>query len=704
LVNKQTYECWQPAGGVLWLASLWILLSLFVIPSGETAAAQSLSGGEVKLSKSDLGNNNQTIYITDRWKFNAGDSLKWARKSYNDSGWETISTQLGPSELPFINWRGIGWFRLHIKVDSTLAGEPLAMILTKHNGASEIYLDGKKIYTLGTVSSREKDYQGYTDLKPRTITFPDTTIHVLAVRYANFQAEKFNRMGFTAGFRLYLGNINRQVSSTLSYIKSSSFQQMLFTGALVAFTLIHLMLFIFYPAEKNNLYFALFTGMLALLSFSEFETVFTHSPILSVSFARMEIVTWLLAIIFALRFTYSLFYQKAPIQFWILAVIGLVLVGLTWYAPYVTQGYREIFAVITIVEIFRVLMLSFIRKREGVWIIGTGLGCFVLGIGYSVFANLEWLSGSAFDGNFFGSGLLILAMSVYLSRNFAQTNNRLQHKLNEVQELSRKTLEQERINREKEVERKLLAAENERKSKELEEARALQLSMLPRKIPETDFWDISVFMDTANEVGGDYYDFSISKDGMLTVALGDATGHGMKAGIMVATAKSYFHTLADEHGNLEILKRMSFGIRNMDLRMLYMGLMLVKCRERKLNIATAGMPPALWYRSDKNCIERITLKGLPLGTKVDFPYKEKDIRVSEGDALLLMSDGLMELFNAEREMLGVDRIERTFQHFADHSTADIMTQITKLAEQWSRRTDQEDDVTIMVLKAKKNSA
>ncbi|MDZ7693524.1 MAG: hypothetical protein U5K69_20800 [Balneolaceae bacterium] len=53
------------------------------------------------------------------------------------------------------------------------------------------------------------------------------------------------------------------------------------------------------------------------------------------------------------------------------------------------------------------------------------------------------------------------------------------------------------------MKRKLLAAENERKTKELEEARALQLSMLPKQLPKSDYWDIAVFMETAQEVGGD---------------------------------------------------------------------------------------------------------------------------------------------------------------------------------------------------------
>jgi serine phosphatase RsbU (regulator of sigma subunit) len=96
-----------------------------------------------------------------------------------------------------------------------------------------------------------------------------------------------------------------------------------------------------------------------------------------------------------------------------------------------------------------------------------------------------------------------------------------------------------------EAQSKAMEAENEReKTKELEEARQLQLSMLPKDLPQLPHLDIAVYMKTATEVGGDYYDFHIGLDGTLTVVLGDATGHGMKAGTMVTTTKSLFNVLA----------------------------------------------------------------------------------------------------------------------------------------------------------------
>src|SRR6185295_16116119 len=93
--------------------------------------------------------------------------------------------------------------------------------------------------------------------------------------------------------------------------------------------------------------------------------------------------------------------------------------------------------------------------------------------------------------------------------------------------------------------RQELQTENERRAKELEEARQLQLSMLPKSVPQLVQLEIAAYMKTATEVGGDYYDFHLAEDGTLTVAVGDATGHGLKAGTMVSSVKSLFVSLAD---------------------------------------------------------------------------------------------------------------------------------------------------------------
>lgn len=677
----------------------WVGLVIFVVGLSHPSVGQS-SENIVRLSKADLNPDDQTIYISDTWLFKTGDNLRWAAPQYPDSSWDKTSTYLGPSELSFIDWEGIGWFRFHFKVDSSLVGYPLALISEQHYGASEIFLDGKQLYKIGTVSMFKEDNVPYRDNRPRPLVIKDTTEHVLAVRFANHNAATFNDYGFTAGFRFLIGDLDYYIESTVQQMMHTPWSQLFFAGGLVAFTVIHFLLFAFYPSEKRNLYFALFTFFLAFLTYTLLESTYAESPMLIITYYRLSLIAWLLTVIYALRFTYSLFYDNRPVQYWGFLLVGVGLALATWFNARGFDIYRELFVLITLIEITRVLMLSFFNNKEGVLIIGTGLIGFAGGIFYTVMTNLEVASGDPVLGNIAGSSILILSMSIYLSRDFAKTQKRLEHKLVEVRHLSERSLQQERLNKQKEIERKLLEAENERKSRELEEARALQLSMLPKQIPKSEKWDIAVFMETAQEVGGDYYDFSISKNGDLTVALGDATGHGMKAGIMVATAKSYFHTLANNHDNLGIIQRMSSGIRNMDLKMMYMGFMLLKSNGHCVHITSAGMPPCIKYNSSDDSIEEVLLKGMPLGSKVEYPYKEKQIEVAAGDTFLMMSDGLMELFNEQREQLGLQRIKRAFKEAADSSASDILSQITKLIDQWAGTKSHEDDITVLVMKAR----
>src|SRR5690625_7386929 len=143
-----------------------------------------------------------------------------------------------------------------------------------------------------------------------------------------------------------------------------------------------------------------------------------------------------------------------------------------------------------------------------------------------------------------------------------------------------------------------LEADSARNTRVLDEARPLRLCMLRRKLAEAVFYDMSVDMDTATEVGGDYYDYTTGPGNTLTFALGDATGHGMKAGIMVAAAKSYFHSLAREANVTDMLKRMSAGLNNMNMKMMYMGLVLARCHADQVEITSAGMPPVLHYKKE----------------------------------------------------------------------------------------------------------
>jgi len=254
--------------------------------------------------------------------------------------------------------------------------------------------------------------------------------------------------------------------------------------------------------------------------------------------------------------------------------------------------------------------------------------------------------------------------------------------------------------REAELRAQLAESENERKTKELEEARELQLSMLPKDLPNLPNLDIAVYMQTATEVGGDYYDFHVGMDGTLTVVVGDATGHGMKAGTMVTTTKSLFNILAPNPDILATFSEISRVIKGMKFHQLSMCLMLLKIKGNELSVSSAAMPPALIYRRKNQAIEEIFMKGMPLGAMNDFPYSLKESHLEKGDTVLLLTDGLPELKNESNEMYGYDKTKTEFHSVGEKEPEEIVDHLKNSASQWVNGKEPDDDVTFVVIKVK----
>ena len=246
----------------------------------------------------------------------------------------------------------------------------------------------------------------------------------------------------------------------------------------------------------------------------------------------------------------------------------------------------------------------------------------------------------------------------------------------------------------------LAEAENERKTQELEEARQLQLSMLPKVLPNLPHLDIAVYMKTATEVGGDYYDFNVSLDGTLTVVLGDATGHGMKAGTMVTSAKSLFNSYAANPDILFTFKEMTRCIKQMQFQSLAMSMMMLKIKNNKLLMSSAGMPPVYLFRNKHKIIEEYLIEGMPLGTMDNFPYELKEMELFSGDTILLMSDGFPELQNQHSEMFGYKRAKNSFEEAAEKEPELIITYLKEVGSRWTNDKEPDDDVTFVVIKIK----
>ncbi len=245
---------------------------------------------------------------------------------------------------------------------------------------------------------------------------------------------------------------------------------------------------------------------------------------------------------------------------------------------------------------------------------------------------------------------------------------------------------------------RLLAADNARKTNELEEARLIHRALLPKHMPRVPHIDVAVRMRNASEVGGDYYNFAVRDDGALTIALGDATGHGLKAGIFGATAKSYFQTLANRTAPREILETMSVAFRNLGIPSLYMCLLLLRIHDRQASVVGAGMPP-FFVRTRAQTVERIEVAGTPLGVRGKPLFEGTILDFDPGTTMLLFSDGLPELRDITDRELGEDAIRDCFAEAGDAPAETVLTRVLAMADAWSRGRPAEDDVTVMVVRA-----
>ena len=223
--------------------------------------------------------------------------------------------------------------------------------------------------------------------------------------------------------------------------------------------------------------------------------------------------------------------------------------------------------------------------------------------------------------------------------------------------------------------------------------------------PELPFLEIVPFQRTATEVGGDYYDFFPHEGGSFIVAIGDATGHGAGASLMVATTKAALLTI--EASNLaERISRINSLLKRINsYRLLHMALTLIELKyDEKSGIVRAkavggGMPPLYLLRASGH-VEEIAIEGLPLGAMETAAYQPTKFQLQSSDLLLLMSDGLPECINEAAELFGYERLLAEIEKAGKMSpnAFGIVKHLVGALDNWSNH--QNDDLTLVALKVR----
>jgi predicted ester cyclase len=242
--------------------------------------------------------------------------------------------------------------------------------------------------------------------------------------------------------------------------------------------------------------------------------------------------------------------------------------------------------------------------------------------------------------------------------------------------------------------------ERERVEQELRVARRIQQASLPKEVPTLEGWQITPFYKPAREVGGDFYDFHLLSEGRLGLVVGDATGKGVPAALVMSTTCGMLRLAAQSYSSPgEILQRVNEALfpyipANMFVTCFYA---ILDPKSGRFTYANAGHDlPYLWHGGG-DC-EELRATGMPLGLMPGMSYEQRETILHTGEAALFYSDGLVEAHDPKGEMFGFPRL-RTL--VAEHAAKEGSLEETLLEELYSfvgERWEQEDDITLLTLR------
>jgi steroid delta-isomerase-like uncharacterized protein len=241
------------------------------------------------------------------------------------------------------------------------------------------------------------------------------------------------------------------------------------------------------------------------------------------------------------------------------------------------------------------------------------------------------------------------------------------------------------------------AQERERIEQELRVARQIQQALLPEVTPELHGWQLAAYYKPAREVGGDFYDFLELEDGRLGLVVGDATGHGMPAALVMATTRGMLRAVVGSSESPgEVLARVNEAlvaeIPQSTFVTCFYG--VLDPENGRFRYANAGHN--LPCRRHDGQADELRARGMPLGLMPGMSYEEKEVVLKEGESALFYSDGLVEAHDPDGEMFGFPRLRRMVaEHAEEGSLVDfLMDELRSFTgEGW----EQEDDITLLTL-------
>jgi sigma-B regulation protein RsbU (phosphoserine phosphatase) len=244
--------------------------------------------------------------------------------------------------------------------------------------------------------------------------------------------------------------------------------------------------------------------------------------------------------------------------------------------------------------------------------------------------------------------------------------------------------------------------EKERLKAGLQIARTIQRGMYPVKAPGVDGYDIAWITRSSEETGGDYFDFLSLDPGRLVLAVGDVSGHGIGAALLMAAGRANLRALLSVKQDLkEVMGRLNdLLVQDMDSeRFMTLFLGSLDTREHSLAFVSAGHDPPLFYSRSRRQVVALRSTGIPLGMMPKWDYERGlEQRMDCGDILLLTTDGVWEATSQSGERFGRERVMEALTDTAEGPAREIVEAILSRLEAHMGGADPQDDMTLVVLK------
>jgi signal transduction histidine kinase len=414
--------------------------------------------------------------LSNHWKWHAGDNPLWAQLNFDDSKWQKLPVSESVEEFPELRDAGIAWFRRPIQVKQKLVNQPLS-ISVRQMGASEIYLDGKLLHTLGVVSKNPDKEKTDVYATSLPISFSDTNKHVLAVRYS-FTKDNFYYPGTNSEtFHLRIHNAKDVGEFLESQTTRTAGFYYFFTGIFLIFAILHFSFYASNRARKVSLSLGLTMFLLTLAFFlrslESYQDEISSKEVLGL----FSVITTYLGVFFINVSLYQYLNQKFGIIFYILAfmVVGSMLCYIfNWSLPWAIESWPAF--LLLFIDFIRVSIIADRRKDSNakvpIYSLIVVAACATIAI---IVLMIEGTIGNGTDSLILNLGIFLIiimffsipiGLSLSLVREYTRTHQALSNKLIEIERLSAKNLAQEQ------EKQQILAAQNEVLEKQVAERTA----------------------------------------------------------------------------------------------------------------------------------------------------------------------------------------------------------------------------------------